>query len=69
MGVPHGEDSHNQSSGCFKDKLWRWRGVAAASAAEQPARIFVPVGYSVPSLEDHPGRVSCLFFGAWLASW
>lgn len=26
VGVPHGEDSHNQSSGRFKDKLWSWRG-------------------------------------------
>lgn len=64
MGVLHGEDSHNQSSGCFKDKLWSWRGVGAASAAEQPARDFVPVRHSVPSLEDHPRAVSCLFFGA-----
>lgn len=54
MGVPHGEDSHNQSSGCFKDKLWSWRGVGAASAAEQPVRIFVPVRHSVTSLDNHP---------------
>lgn len=69
MGVLHGEDSHNQSSGRFKDKLRSWRGVGAASAAEQPARIFVPERHSVPSLEDCPREVCCLCFGAWLASW
>lgn len=64
----HGEDSHNQSSALFKDKLRSWRGVGAANAAEQPverAVLFAPLRPTVPSLEGgFPGGEK----GTWLAS-
>lgn len=62
MGVLHEEDSHNQSSAHFKDKLWSWSGVGAAkhcrAACRERAVLFAPMRPPVPSLEDFPRGVA-----------
>lgn len=62
MGVLHGEDSHNQSSACFKDKLWSWKGRGGHCRTLQsslPRAVpFAPGRPSVPPLEDFSREVA-----------
>ena len=58
MGVLHGEDSHNQSSACFKDELEQGGGCQTLQSSLQRAVLFAPVRPPVPSLEDFPRGVA-----------